>query len=113
MNNDVHTWVTYGLLRCARAYAWAALVNGPSLSQKLSVGTLLGVGTCSGPGSIPLGAFAELLLLLVESGRRWRNVRSTPICCRKAVLHVKQTAIVSFCSAAGVVGVRKSVIIGA
>lgn len=45
MNSEVHTCVVYGLFRWARAYAWAALVNGPSLCQKLSVGTLLGVGT--------------------------------------------------------------------
>jgi hypothetical protein len=73
MANDVHTCVTYGLFRCARAYAWAALVNGPSLCQKLSVGTLLGVGICSccWPALVTLVALVEVSL--VECDRRWRN----------------------------------------
>lgn len=44
MTRELQSCVVYGLLRCARAYASAALVKGPSLCQNGSVGTLFGVG---------------------------------------------------------------------
>lgn len=90
MTNDVHTCVTYGLFRCARAYAWAALVNGPSRCQKLSVGTLLGVGiwSCCFPAPVPL-----VEVLFVECARRWRNFWRMSMWRRSTVRHAEQAAI--------------------
>ena len=90
MNSEVHICVVSGRLRWQRAYASAALVRGPSLCQKGSVGTLLGVGIWSCCRGV-LGGFPELPL--AESDRRCRNCRRTSIWRRTTVLHVKQIAI--------------------
>jgi hypothetical protein len=93
MKSEVQTCVTYGRLRCARAYAWAALVSGPSLSQKLSVGTLLGVGTCSGCRAVLVGLVRSAL---VDCARRWRSLLRTSMLRRSTARHVKQTAMLFF-----------------
>ncbi len=92
MSSEVHTCVVYGRFRWARAYAWAALVNGPSRCQKLSVGTLFGVGICSCCRA-PLSAFAGLCRLLFECARRCRNFPRTSMWRRSAVRQGAQTAI--------------------
>lgn len=87
MNNEVATCVTYGLLRWARAYACAALVKGPNLCQKLSVGTLFAVGIGS-----PI-TFVMAEFLLVECSCLARSFWKPSIWRRSAVRHMKHTAI--------------------
>lgn len=71
ITSDVHSCVTYGLLRCARAYASAARVSGPKRCHRGSAPTVLGVGTASvASGGGGLLEFCRTCVLRVRFQRR-------------------------------------------